>query len=319
VLQAYPCTYDGGIVRECYVGGNSEHKEGRAWDWMVSYPSASATQLLSWLLAADDAGNPHAMFRRLGIMYMIWNRQIFTSYDASSGWKPYYGSNPHTDHIHFSFGKHGASEEASFWSQARHPSCKHAVPEAAGELFQDMPAGSTGYEEAKKLYAAGISSGCQSSPLLFCAPCPLTRAQMARLLVRSILALDPASASRFSAPAPSFTDVPLDHPDYGVIHDIAAAGITQGCGSDGSQFCPDASVTRGQIAAFIVRARGWQLVPGNQTFADVPPANPFYQEIETLFAHGITTGCGASPLSYCPDTNISRAQVAVLLARAFGL
>ena len=39
----------------------------------------------------------HANARRLGIMYMIWNRRIWSSYKASSGWRKYSGSNPHTD------------------------------------------------------------------------------------------------------------------------------------------------------------------------------------------------------------------------------
>jgi len=319
VLQTYPCTGDGGIVRACNVGGNSEHKEGRAWDWMVSYPSAAATQLLSWLLAPDDSGNQHAMARRLGVMYMIWNRQAWRAYNTGAGWQPYYGKSPHTDHVHFSFGWHGASGKASFWSHTKHRICNQAVPEAAGELFKDMPAGSTGYQEAKKLYNAGITSGCQVSPTLFCAACPLTRAQMATLLVRSMLAFDPGSGSRFNGPAPSFGDVPQDHPHRAAIQNIAAAGVTLGCTPDGSKFCPEQPVTRGQMAAFLGRARQWQLVPGSQTFADVPSIHRFYREIETLHALGITSGCKSSPPAYCPDATLTRGQAAVFIARAFGL
>src|SRR3954468_20983365 len=39
VLATYHGTGDSGIVRACSVGGRSEHKEGRAWDWRVSVKS----------------------------------------------------------------------------------------------------------------------------------------------------------------------------------------------------------------------------------------------------------------------------------------
>jgi hypothetical protein len=37
------------------------------------------------------------------------------------------------------------------------------------------------------------------------------------------------------------------------IAKIAAAGITRGCSADGTLFCPEAPVTRGQMAAFLRR------------------------------------------------------------------
>jgi len=116
VLAAYPCTGEGEIGRSCGTGGTSEHKEGRAWDWMVSYPSQHATVVLSWLLETDGNGNEHAMARRLGIMYMIWNSKIWKSYQASQGWQTYTGSSPHTDHVHFSFSWEGAQKQTSFWT-----------------------------------------------------------------------------------------------------------------------------------------------------------------------------------------------------------
>jgi len=122
VLATYPCTYSGGIVRGCSIGGTSEHKEGRAWDWMIKYPHPAANNLLAWLLATDKQGRKHAMARRLGIMYMIWNRKIWKSYQASKGWQAYSGSNPHTDHVHFSFSWNGANKKTSFWSAPSAPS-----------------------------------------------------------------------------------------------------------------------------------------------------------------------------------------------------
>ncbi|HWH31021.1 MAG TPA: hypothetical protein VNU26_19050 [Mycobacteriales bacterium] len=119
VLRTYPGTSSLGIVRDCGVGGTSEHKEGRAWDWGVNYYDATqraqANDLLAWLTKPDNRGYSFAMARRLGIMYMIWNKQIWKAYDADKGWQPYSGPSPHTDHVHFSFGWNGAKKVTSFW------------------------------------------------------------------------------------------------------------------------------------------------------------------------------------------------------------
>lgn len=119
VIATYPGTGAGMIERACSQGGTSEHKEGRAWDWgvRVDVPSqrAAAEDLLAWLLASDSNGNQHAIARRLGLMYVIWNGQVWKSYQADRGWQPYTGSNPHTDHVHFSFAWPGALRQTSFF------------------------------------------------------------------------------------------------------------------------------------------------------------------------------------------------------------
>ena len=57
--------------------------------------------------------------------------------------------------------------------------------------------------------------------------------------------------------------------------------------------------------------------PGVATFSDVPTNNVFFQEVEALAASGVTQGCGGG--LYCPDAAVTRAQMAVFLARALGL
>lgn len=117
VLRAYPKTTDFGISRDCAVGGQSEHKEGRAWDWGVSSSDGPAAQeVLQWLLATDEHGNRDALLRRFGIMYVIYNKQVFESYRPQKGWQPYTGASPHTDHVHFSFSWDGALERTSWWT-----------------------------------------------------------------------------------------------------------------------------------------------------------------------------------------------------------
>lgn len=63
--------------------------------------------------------------------------------------------------------------------------------------------------------------------------------------------------NRQAPPAPataSFTDVPTSHPFFNEVEQLKKSGITLGCG--GGNFCPDAPVTRGQMAAFLTRALG---------------------------------------------------------------
>ena len=120
LLRTYSWTRSLGIVRGCDVGGRSEHKEGRAFDWGVSAYStrdvAAVNDLLGWLLRTDRFGNKHAMARRLGIQYVIWNRRIWGAYDAADGWRSYTGASPHTDHVHFSFSWRGANKLTSYWT-----------------------------------------------------------------------------------------------------------------------------------------------------------------------------------------------------------
>jgi hypothetical protein len=119
VLAAYPDTANWGISRDCGVGGRSEHKEGRAWDWRVDVyddrDRQTADEVISWLMATDEFGNSHAMARRLGVMYIIWNRKIWSSSSPAQGWRPYFGASPHTDHVHISFAPDGALGRTSFW------------------------------------------------------------------------------------------------------------------------------------------------------------------------------------------------------------
>lgn len=107
-----------GIARNaCYT--TSEHNDGRALDWMVDATTnagkAKADAFLSWLLATDENGNKNAMARRLGIMYMIFNKRIWRAY-GDPGWGSYSGTNPHTDHIHISLSYDGSTGRTSFWN-----------------------------------------------------------------------------------------------------------------------------------------------------------------------------------------------------------
>lgn len=120
-------TYPGttyGIDRPCGNGGTvSEHYEGRAVDWMVRADrpeqKAQAEGFLAWLLAPDATGAPAAMARRLGVMYVIWDKRQYGVHRAGEGWRPYACSDVtscHSDHVHLSLSWDGAYARTSFWT-----------------------------------------------------------------------------------------------------------------------------------------------------------------------------------------------------------
>jgi hypothetical protein len=120
-LKAYPKTGSDGDMRGCDVGGTSEHKDGRAWDWRADHRSKSGRKagkaMLKWLFATDAHGNHDAMLRRLGIMYIIWNKRIWGAWSQS--WAPYSCSGVtlcHVNHMHFSFDWAGAEQKTSYWT-----------------------------------------------------------------------------------------------------------------------------------------------------------------------------------------------------------
>jgi hypothetical protein len=64
------------------------------------------------------------------------------------------------------------------------------------------------------------------------------------------------------SPAPAtatFGDVPTSHPFFQFVEALAASGITVGCG--GGNYCPDAALTRGQMAVFLSKALGLHFAP----------------------------------------------------------
>jgi subtilisin family serine protease len=116
LLDAVPGTTHLGVTRSCDRGPRSEHKEGRAFDWGVGPGQVAAVEeALALLLATDQDGHRHALARRMGIMYIIWDGTIWASYRPDDGWRPYRGPDPHHDHVHVSLSWDGALARTSLW------------------------------------------------------------------------------------------------------------------------------------------------------------------------------------------------------------
>ena len=170
--------------------------------------------------------------------------------------------------------------------------------------------GSTFIKEIDWLAAEDVTRGC-NPPVndRFCPDDPVTRSQMAAFVVRA-LGLTPNTH-------PGFDDVPSSHTFYHDIGKLATEGITRGCNPPvNDRYCPDDPVTRGQMAAFVVRALSLtaNTHPG---FDDVPTSHTFHSDIGKLATVGITRGCNP-PVNdrFCPGDPVTRGQMAAFLYRA---
>jgi hypothetical protein len=171
-------------------------------------------------------------------------------------------------------------------------------------------------------YEAGITTGCAASPLQFCPERPVTRAEMAVFLERAMnypnLPYTPPNQDG------TFADLPVPGKEWmeAWIEKFYDDGITTGCAVAPLRYCPERNVTRAEMAVFILRAvHGAGYTPPAPTgvFADVPvPGKEWMQAwIEAFYNQGITTGCAAGPLQYCPEREVTRAEMAVFVLRAF--
>jgi hypothetical protein len=99
---------------------------------------------------------------------------------------------------------------------------------------------------------------------------------------------------------------------------MAAERITMGCNPPlNDRYCPDANVTRAQMAAFLVRALGLTDRLADP-FSD-DDGSIFEADIERLAAAGITRGCNPPANDrFCPDGKVTREQMAAFLVRALG-
>jgi hypothetical protein len=184
--------------------------------------------------------------------------------------------------------------------------------------FNDVAVNYWAWNFVERLYKAKITGGCGTNPRQYCPETVVNRSQMAVFLLRGIY------GSSYSPPPiggiSGFSDVPATHWAAAWIKQLAADGITSGCG--GGNYCPESPVTRAEMAVFLLRAKhGPGYAPpdvgGSTSFSDVPVTHWAAAWIKQLVAEGITSGCGTG--TYCPASPVTRAQMAVFLVRTFNL
>jgi len=182
--------------------------------------------------------------------------------------------------------------------------------------FNDVPGTYWAWSWIERLFASGVTGGCGSPPMQYCPESNVTRAQMAVFLLKGIHGAGYAPPAL--AGSTGFADVALDHWAAAWIKQLAAEGITGGCG--GGNYCPESNVTRAQMAVFLLKSKHGSTYtppPASGVFSDVPPGYWARAWIEQLAAEGITAGCGTG--IYCPESSVTRAQMAVFLVKTFGL
>jgi hypothetical protein len=136
LVRTYRRTGSMGMMRPCTTGGRSEHKDGRAFDWKADVRKKAtrraAYRFIRRALATDSAGNAHALARRMGIMYLIYDDTIWSSYRDFAP-RPYLNAGckkrkkcsrtlRHLDHVHISLGFAGAAAQTSWYRSRNVPS-----------------------------------------------------------------------------------------------------------------------------------------------------------------------------------------------------
>ncbi|HEY1249857.1 MAG TPA: putative Ig domain-containing protein [Thermoanaerobaculia bacterium] len=184
--------------------------------------------------------------------------------------------------------------------------------------FLDVPQDDIFHDSIEKLFRRGVTAGC--NPGLFCPGDDTTRAQMAVFLLKSLLGAGYVPPQQTGG---IFADVPFEAFAAAWIEDLYNRGVTGGCLLDPLRYCPDANVTRAEMAVFLLKTLlGKDYVPPAATgtvFADVAAGDFAAAWIEDLYHRGITAGCLTDPLRYCPDASVTREEMAAFLVRTFGL
>ena len=120
-------------------------------------------------------------------------------------------------------------------------------PPPASQRFPDVPPSNVFYAFIDELAQRQITLGCGGGN--YCPAQIVVRDQMAAFIIRGL--------GEFNPPTPSsqrFNDVPPSNAFYNFIDRMAVLQITLGCSSMPPLYCPSDPVTRGAMAAFLVRA-----------------------------------------------------------------
>ena len=172
--------------------------------------------------------------------------------------------------------------------------------------------GSAHENNIEAIAARGVTLGCSPTyPGLFCPGRVVTRAQMMAFLARALGLEDGAVAltSRFA-------DVPGGAWYLPYLERLADLGVVEPY-EDGT-FRPSEPLTRRDMAVFLTRAFA-RIAPVAElagAFEDVAADAPGAAEVEAILAAGVTRGCSAEPMRYCPEESVTRAQMASFLIRA---
>jgi murein DD-endopeptidase MepM/ murein hydrolase activator NlpD len=174
----------------------------------------------------------------------------------------------------------------------------------------DVPPAHWARTAVDALYNAGVTRGCSVDPMAYCPDDPVTRAEMAAFLLRA-LGIDGTPVSF----AGYFTDVPPTDWYATLAEELYLQNITIGCATDPLRYCPDDSVSRAEMAVFIIRALEAPISSAQGLFSDVATDAWYAPYVEQLVRLGVTNGYADG--TYRPERAITRAEMAVMIDKAF--
>jgi S-layer homology domain/Regulator of chromosome condensation (RCC1) repeat len=180
--------------------------------------------------------------------------------------------------------------------------------------FADVPPEYWAYDYIMAIYGVQITTGCSGETMEYCPEASVTREQMAVFIIR---ALNQVPEDGYCGSTPPFSGVSADRWSCKYVKKLVEMGITSGIGE--GLFGPEDTVTREQMAAFLTRALDEVPADGycgtEGPFTDVPYILWSCKYVKRLVELGITAGVGEG--LYGPGNPVTRAQMAVFLARAF--
>ena len=186
--------------------------------------------------------------------------------------------------------------------------------------FLDVPLDHWAYDEIMACVDANIVKGY--ADYLYHPELSVTRDQMAVYIARSLVSPSGDAAIPDPEPPPSFSDVPPTHWAYKHIEYAVSQNVVKGY--DDGTYLPTVTVDRGTMAVYVARA---MVAPGGDaaipdppataSFADVPTAFWAYEQVEYCVSQSVVAGYDDG--LYHPERVVTRDQMAVYIARAFGL
>ena len=123
--------------------------------------------------------------------------------------------------------------------------------------------------------------------------------------------INPPSSSNQVNSCVSYSDLSAQHPGYTAVIQASAHNWIAGCGAN--EFCPEKPLTRAEGAVILAKAFGINSRSTQHSFTDIQ-GHWAQESIESLYAENIMSGCTQN--QFCPDEPLTRAQSAVLIAKA---
>ena len=319
---------------------------------LVVGPNGSApNKPVAHLVAVDDAGNPFASttvpFRKGWRDVEIHYQKAATavSNDGSVLWwidgvaQPSITSLDNTargiDYVRWGAitiagGAHGTFKLDDFASQ-RSGNIKPAQP-------LDVTPSDPQWKSIMGMYGGDVMA--PTSVGVFSATSLLTRGLMAQLIMQGRFGANYiGTCSCGSGGVNCFDDVVCGTtPNANFIYDLVRYGIASASGSPGGcadpngpgtgtnlTYCPNNNITRGEMSPFIMQARAdlgpFPACPNPSPFTDLAFNSSFCPFVKAMVDFTITAGCGApngsGQIPYCPNTAVTRGEMAVFLHQAF--